>query len=234
MDIFSCEQRSDEWFQARLGKWTASNFDKLITPSGKESASAASFNNKLAAEIIIGRPEETYTSEAMQRGIELEPEAFTMVNDFDNPFGWSFKEVGFIDSGLGYGCSPDGIDPDLKIGLELKCPSAHTHVEYLASDEMPKKYWAQVQGSMLVTGYDQWVFCSYHPDFPPQVIVVKKDDKFCQALKEVLEKNCKMVSETVEKIKLRNKCGLCDEEGFIEKDCEVSFVAVRFKCGCLD
>ena len=196
MKIINCDQRSDEWFKARLGLWTASFFDKAITSTGKPSTSANAVNNKLVAELIIGEPEETFTNAAMERGKELEAEAIEFLN-FTH--GYDFADVGFCDSTKGYGASPDALSND--IGLELKCPLAHTHVQYLSDGKLPTKYVAQVQGQMLVTGFKKWVFCSYHPDFPPLHVVVDRDEKFCEALESLLLKNCKVVSERYEKIK---------------------------------
>ena len=198
MKIINCEQRSEDWFAARLGLWTASFFDKAITSTGKPSTSANAVNNRLVAETIIGYPDETFTSPAMERGKELESEALEFLNF---TYGYDFGEVGFCDSELGYGASPDAISNKMKMGLELKCPLPHTHVQYLADGKLPTKYIAQVQGQMLVTGFNQWVFCSYHPEFPPLHVVVKKDEEFCKALESLLLKNCKAVKDKVEKIK---------------------------------
>ena len=185
--IIDCEQRSDEWFKARLGKWTASFFDKAITTTGKRSASADETNNRLVAELFIGRPDETFQSDAMLRGSELEDEALSFIN-FTH--GYNFKRVGFIDSGLGYGCSPDGDDQEQDIGLEMKIPSLHTHLTYLAGKELPKTYKAQVQGSMMITGRKKWVFMSYHPEVKPFVIIVERDDEYINEMKKIIEACC--------------------------------------------
>jgi hypothetical protein len=75
MRIINHEQGSDEWLQSRLGKPTASNFGKLITPTGKGSTSAEAYINELIAQRITGELPEFYTNEAMARGNELEPAA---------------------------------------------------------------------------------------------------------------------------------------------------------------
>lgn len=185
--IIDCEQRSEAWFKARLGKWTASFFDKAITTTGKRSSSSEDIINRLVAELIVGSPDETFQSEAMLRGRELENEALEFLN-FTH--GYSFIPCGFMDSELGYGCSPDAMDFVNKIGLELKCPMPHTHLEYIAGGELPKKYKAQVQGSMLVTGFSEWAFFSYHPEIKPFLVVVKRDEEFIMELKKILTECC--------------------------------------------
>jgi hypothetical protein len=61
MRINNHVQGSDEWLQSRLGKPTASNFGKLITPTGKPSASADGYINELIAQRITGELPEFYT-----------------------------------------------------------------------------------------------------------------------------------------------------------------------------
>lgn len=189
--IIDCEQRSEAWFQARLGLHTMSFADKLITAvTGKRSTSADDVINRLVAEKVMGQPDETFQSDAMLRGKELEDEALRYIN-FTH--GLDFKPIGFLDSGKGYGCSPDALDLTNSMGLELKCPSAHTHIEYISAGCLPNKYRAQVQGSLLVTGFKQWIFVSYHPDIKPLFVVVERDQKFIDSLYEILVDNCKEV-----------------------------------------
>lgn len=187
-------QRSPEWHnQDRLGKWTGSFFDKAITTTGKRSASADEVNNRLVAELVIGKADETFQSEAMLRGTELEEEALEFINF---AYGYNFKAVGFmaaIDSDgveLGYGCSIDGNDTENDIGLEMKAPSLHTHIEYLAGGVLPKKYKAQVQGAMMITGRKQHVFLSYYPQIKPFVIVVERDEEFIKEMKKIILDCC--------------------------------------------
>lgn len=181
--IINCEQGSDEWFQARLGKWTASFFNKAVTATGKKSTQSRDVVNRLVAEIIIGEPDETFQSDAMERGKELESEALDFLN-FTHDL--NFKPCGFIDSERGYGCSADALDLDKNIGLELKCPAPHTHLEYLVGNELPDKYKQQVQGSLMVTGFDKWYFCSYHPEFPPLVVPVERDEKYIAVMQDII------------------------------------------------
>jgi hypothetical protein len=195
--IINCEQGSQEWFMARLGKWTASFFSELLTPTGKESTSAKKTNHRLVAELIVGEPDETFQSEHMIRGKELEADALNFINFTQDR---NFTTCGFIDSEQGYGCSADALDLEAREGLELKCPMAHTHLEYLSNGVLPDKYKAQVQGAMLVTDFKRWVFASYHPKFPALIIVVERDEEYIETLRAVLVKNCKIVKEAHEKL----------------------------------
>lgn len=186
-------QRSPEWYLERLGLWTASFYDSAITPTGKASTSAETVNNRLVAELIAGKPDETFQSEAMLRGAELEDQALNFINFAHD---YNFQKCGLLKSTeYNYGCSPDGIDLENSIGLELKAPSLHTHIEYISNGSLPNKYKAQVQGSMLVTGFKKWVFMSYYPDMKPLIITVERDDEYINAMKAILVKNCELVQE---------------------------------------
>lgn len=197
--ISEFEQRTPEWFQDRLGFWTASFFDSAITTTGKESTSANQVNNRLVAEVIAGMPDDTFQSDAMLRGSELEDKALGFLN-FSHDY--EFTKCGFIKSTeYNYGCSPDGIDLTNQIGLELKCPSLHTHIEYISNGSLPNKYKAQVQGAMLVTGFKEWIFMSYYPEIKPLVIKVQRDEEYISAMRSILIKNCLLVQEKLKTVK---------------------------------
>lgn len=194
-EVIDCEQNTEEWILARCGKITASIFDRVITKTGQRSSSLESVINMAVAEVIMGGPEEdAFQSDYMIRGKALESEALRFFNFTEN---YEFKETGFLDSGLGYGCSPDGIDFDRGMGLELKCPSAHIHLSYLASGKLPDKYKQQVQGSLLVTGFEKWIFGSYHPQFPCFSVSVERDDNYIEKLRKYLLGACEEVQTRV-------------------------------------
>jgi len=203
MKILTMEQRSDEWFAARLGLFTASSFAKIITPKTMRLSSQAEGEiNKIIAEMYTGKSEVcTPQSDAMLRGVELEEQALEFFN-FTN--GHNFKEVGFVDSENGYGCSPDGLEVENKMGLELKCPLSHTHIKYLRDGKLPEEYKLQIQGSLMITGFDKWIFGSYHPDLPCVCIEVGRDEELIEKLRAALDscvKTAKEVLESLPKIK---------------------------------
>lgn len=191
-------QRTPEWYLERLGCPTASFFNHYITPTGKASASASGTNNRLVAELIAGKPDETFQSEAMLRGAELEDQALAFINFAHD---YNFQKCGLVKSTeYDYGCSPDGIDLETRMGLELKAPSLHTHIEYISEGALPSQYKAQVQGSMLVTGFSQWVFMSYYPGLKPLIITVERDEEYIKAMREILIKNCLLVQEKLKTV----------------------------------
>ena len=88
------EQRSEEWFMARLSKVTASRIsDVLATTKNGEAATRSNYRIQLVTERLTNEPTKTYVNEAMQHGIDTEDEAraFYMFSKAD------VEEVGFID-----------------------------------------------------------------------------------------------------------------------------------------
>lgn len=71
------EQRTDEWFAARLGKVTASNIAKVMAKGG--GATRKNYMAQLVCETLTGQKEETFKSASMERGNELEAVAREIV-----------------------------------------------------------------------------------------------------------------------------------------------------------
>lgn len=170
MKIIECLQGSTEWALARSGVVTASEIDALVSPTleVRKGAGVKTYLYKKAAERIMGYAEETSGTFAMQNGSLLEKVALPWY-EFTNSV--TVKRVGFITTDEGkIGCSPDGLIDGRQCGIEIKCPQAATHLRYLLGGFVPPEYVTQVQFAMYVTGFPEWVFCSYHPHLPPFVI----------------------------------------------------------------
>jgi len=196
MRIIDCEQRSQEWFEARLGLPTASNFDKLLTTKGEVSKQRNKYLYRLAGEKVAEQSEETYQNAIMQRGIILEDEARQL---YQLITGQEVQTVGFCLAN-GYGCSPDGLIGE-DGAIEIKCPIASTHVAYLLAGVLPLDYFQQCQGELFVTGR-KWVdFMSYYPGIKPLIVRVKRDEKFIKKLKSELKLFCVELKEVINKIK---------------------------------
>lgn len=180
MRLLNVEQGSPEWFNARLGIPTASEFCKIITPTGKESTQADGYANRLVAELLIGKPVSDFEgNEWTERGKELEPDAVAF---YEMSYGILTHAVGFImdDEGT-MGASPDRLVGEDGL-LEIKCPSPQVHVQNMLNKRIDTKYIPQVQGQLLVTGR-KWVdWLSYHPEMPPVIIRVERDEKYLEQM----------------------------------------------------
>jgi len=194
MIISESEQGSTEWMAERAGVATASNFSSIFTSTGKKSASAKAYMTSLLAEWITGEKTTTKASEWMLRGIEMEAEAKLV---YEIITGHSVTEVGlcYKDKDRLIGASPDGliafdempVGQDYKFGLEIKCPMPANHVAYILGKKLPTAYVQQVQGSMYITGLEQWDFMSYHPDIKPFLITVDRDEKLMNAIAPIID-----------------------------------------------
>ena len=137
----------------------------------------------------------------MEYGIEMEEEA---VKEYENIFSTKVDRVGFItpdpDNEFAdwIGCSPDGI---IKGGLEIKCPLAKTHINYIEGNRLPNEYKHQVQGSLFVTGLDYWDFMSYYPGMKPFIIRVLPDKDMHNEYEERLRELIKDVNLKLENYK---------------------------------
>lgn len=159
-------QRTDEWFNARLGKVTASRISDVLS-KGKGSAPSVTRNNyktQLLVERLTGLPAETYTNAAMQWGIDNEPAARDAYEFME---GSNIELVGFIQHPTieMAGASPDGLIGDDGL-IEIKCPNSTTHIETIYSKDIDNKYIRQMQWQMACTGRAWCDFVSYDPRYP--------------------------------------------------------------------
>ena len=120
----------------------------------------------------------------MERGRLLEDEA---VRSYCFEKECEVETVGFIttDDGM-IGCSPDRVIAGWKRGLEIKCPSPQVHVGYMMRRTVDKDYWPQVQGQMLVGGFEGVDIQSYYPGLPSVIIPVERDEKYIALLEDAL------------------------------------------------
>jgi len=168
------DEIKSEWLQQRLGKFTASEFHRLMAYPNKAEMPTGGITyvmEKVAESLIDPSDSEGFTSYDMQWGIDHEAEA---VQAFMDKTGLVVDKHGLaqelITMGEHVGCTPDGLINSTH-GLELKCPKSVTHIYYWAiknSDDLkkhcPNYYW-QAQGSMMIASREEWYFASFDPRF---------------------------------------------------------------------
>jgi hypothetical protein len=191
-------QGSPEWFAEHAGKPGVSSIGKILTTTGQLSKQAEEYAYQLAGEYILGTMEQGYVSFAMQQGLEREADArryYEFVNDVQ------VQQVGMIykDNRMDRLCSPDGLMQ--KKGLEIKSPMLKTHIKYLLDRKLPTEYFGQVQGSLYITGFDEWDFMSFYPGIEPLIITVERDEPFIKKLDAALDEFCFKIAMLVKKIK---------------------------------
>jgi hypothetical protein len=117
-------QGSPEWFAARCGNATASEFGAVLAKG--QGKTRANYLRRVVAEILTGKPCETFSGPHLQRGQAQEPGGRMR---YEATTGNFVEEVGFIKhADLRAGCSPDGLVDD-DGGCEIKCVIPAVQVE---------------------------------------------------------------------------------------------------------
>ena len=197
------EQRTEEWFAARLGKVTASKVADVIakTKTGY-SASRENYMAQLICERMTGQKADSFTNAAMEWGTATEPLARAAYEAFKDVL---VDEVGIIEHPFLPMCaaSPDGL-VSIDGMLEIKCPNTATHFDTLLTGKMPSKYMPQVQWQMACANR-LWVdFVSFDPRAPEglQLFVtrIERDDKYILELESEVNKFLGELDERIEKL----------------------------------
>jgi hypothetical protein len=210
--ILNVEQRSPEWYAARRGIPTASEFGCIMQPVKLGYAAAADeYINRLIDEVIRPEAVGNFTGNRhTERGCALEPEA-REVYAFERDV--RLQQVGLVLNDAGtLGCSPDSLvlaPHDARMasmiehgmaaidwsgwpqkpagGLEVKCPDGPTHIRWLRAGKIPAEHLCQVHGGLIVTGLPWWDFMSYCPPYPP-LFARAVPEAFTEALRACLER----------------------------------------------
>jgi putative phage-type endonuclease len=203
-------QGTEEWFQQRLGKVTASRLSDVIakTKTGV-STSRQNYLIQLVSERLTGKKTDSFTNKAMEDGVEREPIARKLYESKTNSI---VTEVGFFDHPVikSSGASPDGAVNAEEEGkyaglVEIKCPIETTHTNTLMNKLVPSKYIPQMQWQLACTGA-KWVdFVSYNPNFPDtmQIFVarVERDNAYIAELESEVLKFLDEVDQAILKLK---------------------------------
>ncbi|EJF82923.1 lambda exonuclease family protein [Candidatus Bartonella washoeensis] len=159
------EQRTAEWFQARLGKVTASNVYNVLnkTAKGLPTSKYEDYKMKLITERLTGEISQSYTTPAMQWGIEHEEDA---LKEYEFIYDTNVTRCGFVQHPKMEmaGASPDGLIGEDGL-IEVKCPQSTSHLRFFMYDEIKPEYIAQMQFQMACTGRKWCHFMSYNPQF---------------------------------------------------------------------
>lgn len=159
------EQRTENWFSARLGKVTASRVaDVMAKTKSGYGAARKNYMMELLCQRLTQSREEGFTSAAMQRGTELEPVARSA---YELDHDCMVEEVGFIvhPNIDGFGASPDGLVGTDGL-IEIKCPNTAQHVEFLQTGKPDGRYQWQMLAQMACTGRKWCDFASFDDRMP--------------------------------------------------------------------
>jgi putative phage-type endonuclease len=200
LEIFNCEQGTQEWFDCRKGIPTASSFATVMAQGrgNTPSKGRAAYMQRLALEVITNKPQlPTFSNEHTERGHAHEDrarEVYCYTRDVQT------QRVGFIRNG-NIGCSPDSLVSD-DGGLEIKCPTEQIQKKRIAlGQKLPPEYKGQVHGCMYVTGRDWWDFVSYFDGMEAVIIRVERDDVYIRKIAEACAAFNDELAELIEKMR---------------------------------
>lgn len=180
IEVIECEQGTEEWFAARSGIVTASEFATVLAKGRGcgESVTRRKYMLTLAGEILTGQIADKWEGNRhTERGKLLEGEAreaYSIITGNDP------KQVGFIRRGRA-GASPDSLVGEHGL-LEIKTKLPHLQLELLESGEVPSEHIAQIQGQLWVTGRAWCDFVSYWPGLPVFIKLVTRDESYIARL----------------------------------------------------
>ena len=188
------QQNTEEWFNLRLGRFTASTFKDLFMSKTTKGYEKAIY--KPVFERLTNESPESFSSEYMERGHEMEPLAKDCYEQE------TFNEVsngGFFTLDDWIGASPDGLIENDGI-LEIKSPAYNTMINYLLNKKLPAIYKWQVHGQLYVTGRQWCDFMAYHPKLKPLIIRINRDESIIDELKGKLLESIKVAESIIETI----------------------------------
>ena len=214
-------QRTDEWYAARLGKFTASNFCQLMARPADKSAtwskSAINYIRDLALQLFLNETTWRQDNDATRWGMRNEDKA---LQEFGIASGFTINETGFIIH-PGFpevGATPDAIvienhQSENMILAQVKCPySQKNHLHYVRKihdSESLKKcrsaYHWQIQGEIWVTGAAHSYFVSFDPRlFSRQrlhYVKIERDQQAIDKLENLIPKAITLRDEFLEEYK---------------------------------
>ncbi len=163
-------QGSDEWFELRALRMTASHAQAI----GNVGSGLDSYINKKMREYYQITPLERYQSKAMIRGNELEPYA---LDHYELETFSKVEKIGFVIHNEFVGASPDAfVDDD---GLaEIKCPESKEYFNLLMNYKetgdlkIDKKYLWQMQMQIMICKKKFCDYVVYSPDY--EIKMMKK------------------------------------------------------------
>jgi hypothetical protein len=194
------QQGSAAWLELRAGIPTASNFHRILTPSGQPSKQATDYLHGLLAEKMMGHPIQEHVTLWMARGADLEAEA---VQFYEFQREVETVRLGFCTNDAGtIGASPDRLVGNEGL-LEIKVPKDSTHVGYLLAEPVSEAYFPQIQGQLWIAER-QWLdLLSYHPELPPALIRVERDEAYIGKLRAAVETFAEVLAQHVEQLRAR-------------------------------
>lgn len=231
IQIIDCAQGTQEWFEARKGIPTASEFSTVMA-EGKEGLLPAAIMDamvkngctaeQLAAAVKAARARGASPSQARLKYLRTLAGEVIRGTPEEEGFTNAAMERGKVMEGeardlyaFARGVEPvevgfvrngnAGASPDSLIdddgGLEIKTALAHIQIERLQKGELPSEHKAQVHGNLWITERAWWDFVSYSPGLPPLIVRVERDETYIANIAAAVDAFNSELAEVVEKVR---------------------------------
>ena len=198
IEIINVDQGTPEWFDARRGIPTASEFHSILSPGkgGKPSKTRMSYMAKLAAEVLKAKAPESFSNVHTARGHTMEDEARNL---YALQYDVEPVQVGFIRNG-DKGYSPDSLVGERGL-LEIKSKLPALVIDLILSGEFPLEHEAQCQGGLWVADR-QWIdIAVYWEGLPLFVKRAHRDELYIAKLSREVAAFNEELAEMVETIR---------------------------------
>lgn len=217
IEVFDIEQGGDDWFQARLGLPTASEFSTVLSEGRADGTMP---NAMIDAMVKSGcTPEQLAAAVKAAKGKNSNPaamrakymrrlageivtgqpsESYTNVHmergkvmEDEARDLYAFVHDAEIKRVGFIKNGQKGCSPDSLIGtdggLEIKTALPDIQIERLFKGTLPSEHKAQVQGSIWVAEREWWDFVSYWPKLPPLTVRVYRDEPYIKRLSDAVD-----------------------------------------------
>ena len=194
MKLHNIDQQSDEWFELRLGKLTASKAQAIAT-NGKGLDTLC---YEKVAELLTRRRQDGYTNPDIERGNELEAlarDAYELETDH------LVKRIGFIEQDENVGCSPDGLIGEDGL-LELKCKNDVNFLKFSITKDIDTAHIWQMQMQMLVSDRQWCDYAVFNDGYTQSLVIVRvpRDDEKIEKIKIGLERGLEIMNDLIAKM----------------------------------
>lgn len=201
------EPGSQQWWEARLGSWSASRAPTLMArgAKGQKLAGYEDLIGEIATERLTQTPVTHFVTDAMQRGLEMEADALD---------AYALERMAKLGPSqlvlhptLDHVCAT----PDRFVGddglVEAKCPTNKLkHLDTLVGGRksLVHEYRDQCLWQLWCSEREWCDLVSFHPGFPPaqQVAIVRivRDEKRFAEFAEAVEEAEAMVADILAKL----------------------------------
>lgn len=198
------EQRTKQWHEQRLGKFTSSSIHKLMGVKGI-GLTGTTYCFELAVDIVEGKDwNDDFISFDMQRGIDLEPFAFELFKSLMSKNFIRVEKSEFVRLNENEGSSPDGLVGDFGV-LEIKCPKRDKFFRIVAfgEPEIDPAYLWQMQHQMYTTSREKAFFLNYYIHNGQELyhlLEIDRDDEMIEKIQERTIKGIEVRDQFVDQI----------------------------------